>query len=133
MCNNCQLNSKSFDLCLECGKEICPLCMSLINRRIHANCLGKKAIQQRARAYGIPPVLRKHTCNNCGSNYCPYGYCVICGKEICENCKSPITRESHKKCRSVERITIGKSISEPRPAGEPTGKPRPNSEPCGFR
>lgn len=131
MCETCRTFFKSFDLCQECGKEICPICVSCTNRRIHAKCLEQKRLDRAPVIYGISPVLEEHMCNYCGSNGRRYGFCVNCGKEICENCKSPISKFYHEKCRPNVLIGNGGTTGKISTAGEPIGIAESVREPCG--
>lgn len=65
-------------------------------------------------------------CKHCGTTRENYGYCVKCGKEICEDCASPIDREVHSKC-----IQPMRSLS---PSCMPTDvDPGVKGDPCGFK
>jgi hypothetical protein len=58
-------------------------------------------------------------CNYCGSNKKEDGYCVKCGKEICEDCASPTDRRIHRNCLNVTPTRTSGAYGPPVPHETP--------------
>lgn len=63
-------------------------------------------------------------CNHCGTELKKQGYCVKCGKEICNDCASNNNPKVHAKCES--------NFPTPEPAPRPIPHPKAIPRPLGF-